>query len=166
MALAIPCVLPHDGRILLSNAPRRQVQCESIGSPCRTLRNSKRKPSSFHRQFTLLVGDNGSGKTAVLDALRIGVGAYLLGIPHSRAPSIKTRVCATRNPPNRRILHFRSDYTMRGRLRRAGASLGPPLESGVGVAEWSNESRRGLGPLTQCAFQTLSRKTTRKRASL
>ena len=43
----------------------------------------------FHPQFTLLVGDNGTGKTAVLDALRIGVGAYLLGIPHSPAPSIK-----------------------------------------------------------------------------
>ena len=43
----------------------------------------------FHRRFTLLVGDNGAGKTAVLDALRIGVGAYLLGIPHSQAPSIK-----------------------------------------------------------------------------
>ena len=43
----------------------------------------------FHRQFTLLVGDNGAGKTAVLDALRIGAGAYLLGIPYSQAPSIK-----------------------------------------------------------------------------
>lgn len=43
----------------------------------------------FHRQFTLLVGDNGAGKTAVLDALRIGVGAYLLGIPNWPAPSIK-----------------------------------------------------------------------------
>ena len=43
----------------------------------------------FHRQFTLLVGDNGAGKTAVLDALRIGVGAYLLGIPYAQAPSIK-----------------------------------------------------------------------------
>ena len=43
----------------------------------------------FHRQFTLLVGDNGAGKTAVLDALRIGVGAYLLGIPYTQAPSIK-----------------------------------------------------------------------------
>ena len=43
----------------------------------------------FHPQFTLVVGDNGAGKTAVLDALRIGVGAYLLGIPHSRAPSIR-----------------------------------------------------------------------------
>ena len=43
----------------------------------------------FHRQFTLLVGDNGAGKTAVLDALRIGAGAYLLGIPYAPAPSIK-----------------------------------------------------------------------------
>ena len=43
----------------------------------------------FHRQFTLLVGDNGAGKTAVLDALRIGVGAYLLGVPNAAAPSIK-----------------------------------------------------------------------------
>ena len=43
----------------------------------------------FHRQFTLLVGDNGAGKTAVLDALRIGVGAYLLGIPYTQAPSIR-----------------------------------------------------------------------------
>ena len=43
----------------------------------------------LHPRFTLLVGDNGAGKTAVLDALRIGAGAYLLGIPNSQAPAIK-----------------------------------------------------------------------------
>ncbi len=43
----------------------------------------------FHPRFTLLVGDNGSGKTAVLDALRVGIGAYLLGIPDLPAHSIK-----------------------------------------------------------------------------
>ena len=43
----------------------------------------------LHHQFTLLVGDNGAGKTAVLDALRVGAGAYLLAIPGSRAPSIR-----------------------------------------------------------------------------
>ena len=43
----------------------------------------------LHPQFTLLVGDNGAGKTAVLDALRIGAGSYLLGIPNSQAPAIK-----------------------------------------------------------------------------
>ena len=52
-------------------------------------RNFEEKGFEFHRRFTLLVGDNGAGKTAVLDALRIGVGAYLLGIPDSSAPSIK-----------------------------------------------------------------------------
>ena len=57
-----------------------------------TVTNFKKfREESFelHPQFTLLVGDNGTGKTAILDALRIGAGAYLLGIPHSQAPSIK-----------------------------------------------------------------------------
>lgn len=49
----------------------------------------KEEAFEFHPQFTVLVGDNGSGKTAVLDALRVGVGAYLLSVPYARAPSIK-----------------------------------------------------------------------------
>ena len=44
----------------------------------------------LHPRFTLLVGDNGAGKTAILNALRVGTGAYLLGdIPDAQAPSIK-----------------------------------------------------------------------------
>ena len=44
---------------------------------------------ALHHRFTLLVGDNGAGKTAILDALRVGVGAYLLGIPDLQALPIK-----------------------------------------------------------------------------
>ena len=55
----------------------------------RNFRNFTEKTIEFHPQFTVLVGDNGSGKTAVLDALRIGAGSYLLGIPSAHAPSIK-----------------------------------------------------------------------------
>ena len=32
-------------------------------------------------RFTLLIGDNGSGKTAILDALAVAMGAFLLDIP-------------------------------------------------------------------------------------
>ncbi|WP_445370333.1 AAA family ATPase [Methylomonas sp. HW2-6] len=38
----------------------------------------------FADHFNLLIGDNGSGKTAVLDGLAIAVGAFLLGIPNIR----------------------------------------------------------------------------------
>lgn len=54
----------------------------------RNFRNFTEKAIEFHPQFTVLVGHNGSGKTAVLDALCIGTGAYLLGIPGMSAPLI------------------------------------------------------------------------------
>lgn len=38
----------------------------------------------LHRQFTLLVGDNGSGKTSVLDALAIASGIWLVEVPDSK----------------------------------------------------------------------------------
>ncbi|MFA7236792.1 MAG: AAA family ATPase [Phycisphaeraceae bacterium] len=40
-----------------------------------------RQELDLHRQFTLLVGDNGSGKTSILDALAVAVGIW-----HTAAP--------------------------------------------------------------------------------
>lgn len=35
---------------------------------------------SFRSQFTVLIGDNGTGKTTILDALSIAMGCFLLGL--------------------------------------------------------------------------------------
>lgn len=37
----------------------------------------------LHPQFTLLVGDNGTGKTTILDALAIAAGVWLIKVPDS-----------------------------------------------------------------------------------
>jgi predicted ATP-binding protein involved in virulence len=49
-----------------------------------TIENFKkfeRTTIELHRQFTLLVGDNGSGKTSLLDALAVALGIWHKGIP-------------------------------------------------------------------------------------
>ena len=43
---------------------------------------------TFESPFTLLLGDNGTGKTALLDALRVSIGAYLSGLQGLRPPAI------------------------------------------------------------------------------
>ena len=51
-----------------------------------TVRNFKKfteQTFELHPHFTLLVGDNGSGKTSVLDALAVSLGVWLVGPPDS-----------------------------------------------------------------------------------
>lgn len=43
---------------------------------------------SFARRFTVLIGDNATGKTTVLDALAVALGSFLLGIEDVGARSI------------------------------------------------------------------------------
>jgi predicted ATP-binding protein involved in virulence len=40
----------------------------------------ERRELTFHPQFNLIVGENGTGKTSVLDALSIAMGSWLLGL--------------------------------------------------------------------------------------
>jgi len=41
-------------------------------------------------RFTLLIGDNGSGKTSILDGLAIGLGSLFLGFPDAAVPAAST----------------------------------------------------------------------------
>ena len=45
---------------------------------------------SLSKEFTVFIGDNASGKTAILEALVIGIGAFFLGVDGFRAPFIET----------------------------------------------------------------------------
>ena len=40
----------------------------------------ERRTFGFNPQFSLLVGDNASGKSSVIDALAISVGSWFLGL--------------------------------------------------------------------------------------
>ena len=54
------------------------------------MRNFKRfedQALDLHSRFTLLVGDNGAGKTTILDALAVAAGIWLVKPPDSMLAS-------------------------------------------------------------------------------
>ena len=44
---------------------------------------------NLNQNFNLLIGENGSGKTAILEALTVGMGAFFLGIPGISSRNIR-----------------------------------------------------------------------------
>ncbi|MFN7349387.1 MAG: AAA family ATPase, partial [Dolichospermum sp.] len=49
----------------------------------------EQKTFEFSDQFNVLIGDNATGKTAILDALAIGAGSFFLGIDKINSPNIQ-----------------------------------------------------------------------------
>src|SRR3954452_6061024 len=99
----------------------------------------------FEQPITVLIGDNGTGKTALLDALAVAVGAFLIDIAPGAArtirrsdvriaryslaagvvnaePQIPTVVSAAGNVNGRPISWTRALRRLEGRTDRAGAA--------------------------------------------
>ena len=54
-------------------------------------RGFERREFQLHPQFNLLIGENGSGKTSLLEAASIAIGAWLLAFPSTDARHIRLR---------------------------------------------------------------------------
>ncbi len=82
---------------------------------------------NLNPQFNLLVGENASGKTSLLDAIHIAAGSWLLGVDvPRRAPAIEdgdVRLLAFRQ--NNRKYTFEKQYPVS--IRAAGQIMGAPL---------------------------------------
>lgn len=50
---------------------------------------------TFHPQSTLLVGDNGAGKTSLLDALAVSMAVWLVDAPDSNPQSSRRNILPT-----------------------------------------------------------------------
>lgn len=51
-------------------------------------RGYKELKLDFDPKFNLIIGDNGSGKTAILEALTVAIGSFFLGIRNINSRSI------------------------------------------------------------------------------
>lgn len=69
-----------------------------------------RREFSFHPQFNLVVGENGTGKTSVLDALSIAVGSWFLGLRGYDSRNIRREDIRLQSVTSREAVSWEHQY--------------------------------------------------------
>src|SRR5271165_1751906 len=117
-----------------------------------TIRNFKGFSSceiEFNSHFNLVVGDNATGKTSVLDALALAVDSWFLGIRgEEKATGIDTDVVHVAAFRHHDSTTFEKQFP--SRIEARGLVLGQPLE-------WARELSREGGRTTTAEAKELTR---------
>jgi predicted ATP-binding protein involved in virulence len=102
----------------------------------------------FNSHFNLVVGDNATGKTSVLDALSIAVGSWFLGIPgYAKAPGIGADEVRVIAHPYEDVFSF--DKQFPSRIEAQGIVMGQSLT-------WTRALNREGGKTTSIEAQNVS----------
>lgn len=113
-----------DAFILEPNHPaNRSMRIDSL-----LLENFKgfnRRELFFHPQFTLIVGENGSGKTSLLDALSVALGSWFLGISGVETRPIRQDEVRLQAFPSEAGSHWEGQYPCV--VEASGTILNQPL---------------------------------------
>jgi predicted ATP-binding protein involved in virulence len=95
---------------------------------------------TFHPRFNLLIGDNASGKTSLLDALSIAMGSWFLGIRgYQKSPGIDAG--EVRVVPHRHEDSITFEKQFPARIDCVGSVMGIS-------GEWTRELKREGGRTT------------------
>jgi predicted ATP-binding protein involved in virulence len=102
----------------------------------------------FHPRFNLLVGDNATGKSSVLDALAVAVGSWFLGIPgFEKGPGIDAEEVRVVAHPHEDSFSFEKQFV--SRIECSGVVMEKPMK-------WARELQREGGRTTSVDAKTIS----------
>ena len=110
---------------------------------------------SFDPQFTLLVGTNASGKTAILEALTVALGAALIPVPHAPNRPIHHRDVRRIYRPAGETGHFVEHYP--ARIEASGSFDGNEVEWTRTLKSAKSRTRGEIRPIRD-AMGTLVRR--------
>ena len=111
---------------------------------------------SFHPQFTLLVGANASGRTAILEALTVAVGAALIPVPHAPNRPIHHRDVRRIYRPAGETGHFVEHYP--ARIEASGSFDGSEVEWARTLKSAKSRTTRGETRPIRDAMRALIRR--------
>ncbi len=107
----------------------------------------------FHPNFNVIIGENGSGKTALLEALCVSAGSFLLGIDPAEAKGIST------DDIHHKLLHNQLEPQTPVIIDTQGEVYGKPMNW---KRERLNTSRRGWTTRKEATEITALAKTKQK----